>query len=438
MALAFVAVLTCLPSAGLDAQGLRAGRNVNVSGRPPFQRENEPSIACSSRNPRFCVAGANDYTTIEVPGTLEDGHTADAWLGLYWTRDGGSRWNQGLLPGYPQDTTPQGLASPLKGYSAGADANVRAGANGYFYYSGIAFEREVVQGSSRIAGADGRSGVVFLSTFVDKNNTEDLNVGPEYVRTVVVDRAALGEVFLDKIWMQVDIPRAQGVPGKIYIAYVKIVGSGQFKLLFGVSTDNGLSFRFTKLSEGVSKLQSPTIAIDPDTGKVFVYVRRFPSGNGNVPSGIIGYVSSDFGTTFSKDVELRTLLVDGHSTAFDQPGLPNLETNPDAPTTRGIPHQLLPRGVRLQRGRVCGVGGARMGPECGGGKGDTDSVLHRADVRGDECQPVLNTQGYRQSLGRWSPVHAVAHVRGRDSHGVVVRPAQRPDAERLRPQRVHF
>ena len=130
--------------------------------------------------------------------------------------------------------------------NAAADANVRAGAEGYFHYSGIAFEREVVAGSaSETSGADGRSGVVFVATFLDKNNTEDLNIGPEYVRTVVVDRAALGEAFLDKIWMQVDIPRAPGVPGKVYIAYVKIVGSGQFKLQFGVSSDRGQTFRFT-------------------------------------------------------------------------------------------------------------------------------------------------------------------------------------------------
>ena len=337
MALAFAAAVTCLPSAGLDAQQLRAGRNVNVSGRPPFQRENEPSIACSSRNPRFCVAGSNDYTTIEVPGTLEDGHTTDSWLGLFWTRDGGSRWKQGLLPGYPQDTSPEGLASPLKGYSAGADANVRAAANGYFHYSGIAFEREVVAGSSsEISGADGRSGVVFVATFLDRNNTEDLNIGPEYVRTVVIDRAALGEAFLDKIWMMVDIPRAPGQYGNIYVAYVKIVGSGQFKLQLGVSSDGGQSFRFQKLSEGIAKLQSPTIAIDPDTGNVYVYARRFSSDNGSVPSGIIGYMSSDFGKTFSKDVEVRTLVSNGSSTAFDQPGLPNLETNPNLPTTRGF------------------------------------------------------------------------------------------------------
>jgi hypothetical protein len=56
--------------------------------------------------------------------------------------DGGLTWRSTLLPGYPQDKSPEGLASPNKGFKAGADPTVRAGTNGLFYYSGIVFNRE--------------------------------------------------------------------------------------------------------------------------------------------------------------------------------------------------------------------------------------------------------------------------------------------------------
>ena len=102
--------------------------NVNVisgtgaDGDWTLQRQNEPTIACSSRNPQNCLAGANDYRTVDIPfPTIGEKITGDAWLGWYTTKDGGLTWRTRLLPGFPQDTSAAGLASPLKGYPAGAD-----------------------------------------------------------------------------------------------------------------------------------------------------------------------------------------------------------------------------------------------------------------------------------------------------------------------------
>ena len=71
-------------------QGQVPGRNVNmVSGRtlpdgdPFLQRQNEPSIAASTRNPLHLLAGANDYRTVDLPGLPDDVETGDAWMGLF-------------------------------------------------------------------------------------------------------------------------------------------------------------------------------------------------------------------------------------------------------------------------------------------------------------------------------------------------------------------
>src|SRR4030042_5187102 len=51
------------------------GANVNMvsgtqwpDGDPFLQRQNEPSIAVSTRNPLHLLAGAHDYRTVDVPG----------------------------------------------------------------------------------------------------------------------------------------------------------------------------------------------------------------------------------------------------------------------------------------------------------------------------------------------------------------------------------
>ena len=83
------------------------GRNVNMvsgtewpDGDPFLQRQNEPSIAASTRNPLHLLGGSNDYRTVDLPGpAASDEETGDAWLGLFKSFDGGQRWTSTLLPG---------------------------------------------------------------------------------------------------------------------------------------------------------------------------------------------------------------------------------------------------------------------------------------------------------------------------------------------------
>jgi len=150
----------------------------------------------STRNPLHLLAGANDYRTVDIAGLADDGDEAkgDAWLGVFKSYDGGSTWRSTLLPGYPQDRSPQGLASPLKGYAAGADGTIRAGTNGLFYYSGIAFNR----------GTNGL-GTVFVARFLDSNHIAGGD-SIAYLSTTGIDTGTAGQ-FIDKPSIAVDIPR---------------------------------------------------------------------------------------------------------------------------------------------------------------------------------------------------------------------------------------
>jgi hypothetical protein len=177
------------------------GRNINMvsgttwpGGDPFLQRQNEPSIAVSSRNPLHLLAGANDYRTVDLPGLPDGEETGDAWLGVFKSLDGGLTWTSTLLPGFPQDTSAQGLASPNKGFQAGADPTVRAGTNGMFYFSGIVFDR-VEKGLSQI----------FVSRFIDNNNSESSDT-IQYLSTSNINLGTSGQL-IDKPWLAVDLPR---------------------------------------------------------------------------------------------------------------------------------------------------------------------------------------------------------------------------------------
>src|SRR5882757_9744064 len=127
--------LTILAAASCAAaQTPVAGPNVNMvsgtqwpGGDPYLQRQNEPSLAVSTRNPQHLLSGANDYRTVDIPFPSDSGsETGDAWLGVFKSTDGGETWFSTLVPGYPQDTSAVGSSSPLKAYTVATDPTVRS------------------------------------------------------------------------------------------------------------------------------------------------------------------------------------------------------------------------------------------------------------------------------------------------------------------------
>lgn len=319
-----------------SAQGPSPGQNVNMvsgtkwpGGDPFLERQNEPSIAVSTRNPLHLLAGANDYRTVDlnlVDQLPIDELAGDAWLGVFKSFDGGNRWQSTLLPGFPQDLSSFGAASPMKGFIAASDPVVRAGTNGMFYYGGIAFNRP-----SNVGG-------LFMARFIDLNNKENGDAAQSqypspttdpirYIGTVKIDSGTAGQ-FLDKPWVAVDIPRAgagncnilvtqsdgttvtQTFPaGNVYIAYAMFVGgviNVRSKIDFAKSSDCGATW--TKpiiISQTYDINQGPSIAIDPQTGNVYVAWRIFSSAND--PDAIVVAKSTDGGNTFTKALQAQAL-----------------------------------------------------------------------------------------------------------------------------------
>ncbi|HET6934802.1 MAG TPA: putative Ig domain-containing protein [Candidatus Angelobacter sp.] len=350
--------------ARVSAQTPVAGANVNMvsgtdwtTGDPFLQRQNEPSVAVSTRNPLHLLAGANDYRTVDLPGLSGGDERGDAWLGIFKSFDGGQTWRSTLMPGYPQDSSPQGVASPIHGLQAAADPTVRGGTNGLFYYSGIAFNR----------GSNGL-GVVFLGRFIDNDNRENgdptakaggiTNVAPadtiRFLGHTIIDSGTSGQ-FLDKPWLAIDVPRGtatctinytnpdgsagtETIPaGQVFLTYSEFTGSSSTKIQFATSSDCGQTFaKNIKLSASNSINQGTIAVIDPSTSSapaatVYVAWRRFATSS--QPDAILIAKSTDGGNTFTKGIDV-----------VDFPA-----TCPTSPTAGGCP---LDQGLSANGGNI--------------------------------------------------------------------------------------
>ncbi|HSR69652.1 MAG TPA: MBG domain-containing protein [Acidobacteriota bacterium] len=325
---------------------LRAGANINMAGGPVsvqtddgtptgnlagliegdpfFTKQNELSFAVSSRNGRHILAGANDYRAVkipllETPPALGSASSGDVWGGVFVSLDQGRHWRSTLLPCYPQDTRPQCQDSPLFGFQAVADPQVRAGSHGLFYYCGIVFNR----GNNAV-------GAVFCSRFMDLNNVEGVDfplalpsppdpsqpfASPiQHIDDNIIQSGTAGQ-FLDKISAAVDIVRSgaqsadisvplncdptdnpaclaadgedgsmdgfitQTIPcGTVYVAYADFTGGTKnpnSKLLVSRSLDCGQSWENATVvnqTQGVS--QGAVVKVAPD-GRVSVAWRQF-------------------------------------------------------------------------------------------------------------------------------------------------------------------
>src|SRR6266487_4459878 len=221
--------------------------------------QNEPTVAVDPHNSQVAVAGANDYCAQIVNG--------DVWAGYYRSADGGSSWQDSLVPGYPADSSAAGVASPVHGTcGAAGDPSQAFDRGGNLFYAFICFNR-----SKPVNGG------VFVSRYNDD--------GAAYDRTVLVKRGTpsgqfLTGLFQDKINLTVD-QTAGRFGGNAYVAWSQYDGfAPNNAVLFSRSTDHGLTFskpiRVTPVALGTGSFAD--LAVGPD-GAVYLAFLTYPSSS---------------------------------------------------------------------------------------------------------------------------------------------------------------
>lgn len=214
--LALAIFLLVLSQPGL-ASGARitVGRNFIVTLDPRNQPQVEPSVAVDPRDPNVVVVGANDMRL------FEGSFLPTGWAGVYRSTNGGRTWTNSLIPGFPGDNSPEGLASPLQGFGFFFDAVVAFDSKGNLYYAGIVL--------NTAPGVVIEDGTLFLARFTNDGATLD------FVK--IIRRGSGQSPFIDKPWLFVDQSNDH-----VYLTWTEFVGFAETRLMFTRSTDGGQSF----------------------------------------------------------------------------------------------------------------------------------------------------------------------------------------------------
>ena len=281
MAVLAVAALALTPLAALSATAVTTGGDGAVSVDTPYvkanarpitltdaisvcgtnlRQQNEPTSAVDPTTPNVITSGSNDYCTVQLAG--------GTWAGFYRSTNSGQTWTDSLLPGYPTDSSPEGLASPLhqQGISNAGDPVQAWDLHGRVFYMGNAFNRAAPQ-----------NGAVWVATY-DQHATH-------YVRTNIVANGtpALTGVFNDKTAIEVDRGVNSTHDGNVYAAFSVFQGNGNNEIKFVRSTDHGVTFSNpVRISEGSLGNQFADIAV---TSNGTLYI----SWNGTVGSRATGH-----------------------------------------------------------------------------------------------------------------------------------------------------
>jgi len=306
--------------------------NVTPSKDAQNRQSNETTVAISQMpSPVTGVVGdliaesANDYRMVPWFG--------DTWMPIYLSFDGGTTWfgappfpngYNTMVPGFPTDTSPAGLASPLLGLDGAGDPVIRFDRDGNLLVGGIAFNR------NRDPGERPLDTVGFVARYeftpfsaATPSTTTSAGAPPHftYRGTTIVDRGAVGFAispsvgfagnFTDKPWMEVDLnsPSASPCSGNVYYADTNFHGAlGGSPVMFSRSTDGGVTWSSPHQvssggRQGASHNQGADIAVAPN-GTIYVAFEAFSQQGLDT----INFVkSTDCGRHWTQPMALNTI-----------------------------------------------------------------------------------------------------------------------------------
>jgi len=285
-----------------------AGANVRVSthdffpGDPFFSevgppadvlQQNEPSIAVHPSSNRLIAVGMNDVRTLAV--------SDDAWQGLALSTNGGRSFDfEALIPGFPSDTSPEGLTSPIRGNQAASDPWLSFDNFDNLFFAFIAFQR-TPPGRPDFDPQD--TNAIAVAKYAVSPG------GVQYLTTVVIERGTVGLGRQeDKEALSVDNSPASPFNGNIYLCWARFTGS-QDHLKVARSADHGETYSLSEVAAD-SNMQGCNVTTAP-TGDVFVSWRTFdrnPRHANPQDSAIFVARSTDGGATFGVPVRVATFV----------------------------------------------------------------------------------------------------------------------------------
>jgi hypothetical protein len=256
-----------------------------------YTQNNEPFSVVDPSNPDLVVTGWNDY--------------CGDWMGLGFSTDGGQTWTDSLVPGYPADTSPEGMASPEFGRTNEASDPVAAfSADGSMFYFGFL----AYNGS---AGPKTNSDVaVARYQVLEPGDTGYTTYPLDYVDTTQVGRGPAAAnffgIFNDKNMIETDQAPASPFEGNVYMCWTKFPANGTPTIRFRASSDGGQTFSPpVNLTEGGAG-QGCDITVEAD-GDVYVIWRDFEFSSSHKNFGVSFARSTDGGLSFSREHKIRNL-----------------------------------------------------------------------------------------------------------------------------------
>lgn len=282
-----VLILLAVPQASAQAALTNVEHpNVLVTIDPEQRSQNEVTIAAFPNNPDILVATARD--TRQASGF--------SWAGYYRSTDGGKTWSNALVPGFPGDTSPEGLSSPVHAaaWTIGSDPVITADREGRVYLAWLSFGPRTTEFAGWVVltrYSDFGAKYDFTSVaYAGHDTPSDKLGGPGNSRVT------------DKEWIAVD---DTGGPcdGYLYMPWLLFEGSFGKKVVFQRSTDGGQSWSdIMPLSHPPNtQNQGTTVAVGPG-GEVYVAWEDFHK------DGILFTRSLDCGATFAAEGPIEPIV----------------------------------------------------------------------------------------------------------------------------------